>query len=78
MSMETTTIQLKRRTRVRLEKLKVNGREAIDSVIERLLDMAVDKEPLSKEEIEGIKSGLKDIEESRIHKAADVYKKLGI
>ena len=76
--METTTIQLKKRTRVRLEKLKVNGREAIDSVIERLLDMAIDDEPLSREEIEGIKTGLKDIENGRVHKAADVYRKLGI
>ena len=78
MLMETTTIQLKKRTRVRLEKLKVSEREPIDTVIERLLDMAIDEEPLSKDEIQGIKAGLKDIEEGRVHKAADVYKKLGI
>ena len=76
--METTTIQLKKRTRVRLEKLKINPREPIDNVIERLLDMSIDEEPLSKEEIAGIKAGLKDIEEGRVHKAEDVYKDLGI
>ena len=76
--MELTTIQLKRSTRKKLEELKIHERESLDSVIDRLVKIAIDEEPLSKDEIEGIKRGLKDIEEGRIHKAEDVYKKLGI
>jgi predicted transcriptional regulator len=40
--------------------------------------MAIDDEPLSKEELAGIKRGLKDIEEGRVHTLENVKKKLGI
>jgi predicted transcriptional regulator len=76
--METTTIMVKRNTKKKLDELKTNPRESIDSVIERLMDMAIDDEPLSKEEINGIRKGLKDIENGRTHSDKDVYKKLGI
>jgi predicted transcriptional regulator len=76
--METTTIQLKKRTRARLEKLKVNEHEPMDAVIERLLDLSIDEEPLSTKEIEGIKAGLKDIEEGRVYTLEQVKKRMGV
>ncbi|MCL4383406.1 hypothetical protein M1278_02105 [Candidatus Marsarchaeota archaeon] len=76
--METTTILVKKNTKKKIEELKLNPRESLDSVIERLTDMAIDNEPLSKEEIKGIRQSLKDIEAGRIHKMKDVAKEMGL
>ncbi len=76
--METTTILLKKSTKKKIEELKLNPRESMDSVIERLTDMAIDNEPLSKEEIRGIRQSLKDIEAGRIYKMKEVAKEMGL
>jgi predicted transcriptional regulator len=76
--METTTIQLKMKTKERLEDFKIDSRESMDSVIERLIKVSMDDEPLSKEDIAGIKKGLKDIEEGRVRTLESVKKELGI
>lgn len=77
-TMETTTILLKKSTKKKIEELKLNPRESMDSVIERLADMAIDNEPLSKEEIRGIRQSLKDIEAGRIYKMKEVAKEMGL
>ena len=77
-TMETTTILLKKSTKKKIEELKLNPRESMDSVIERLTDMAIDNEPLSKEEIRGIRQSLKDIEAGRIYKMKEVAKEMGL
>ncbi len=76
--MDTTTVLLEKKTRKRLEGLKSYPRESINMVIERLLDMATDNEPLSKEEIEGIKRSLADIETGRVRKLKDIAKDMGL
>jgi predicted transcriptional regulator len=73
-----TTIQISKVTRKRLDKLKLFEREPLDSVIERLTNMAVDEEPLSESDITGIKKGLKDIEEGKVYTLESVKKGLGI
>ena len=73
-----TTIQISKDTRKRLDELKLYEREPLDSVIERLTNMAVDDEPLSEEEIAGIRKGLRDIEAGRVHTLESVKKELGI
>jgi predicted transcriptional regulator len=77
-SMETTTVLLKKSLKRRLEALKTNPRESINSVVERLANMATDNEPLSRDEIEGIRRSLKDIEAGRIYKMKDVAKEMGL
>ncbi len=77
-TMDTTTVLLKKSTKKRLDALKTNPRESMDSVIERLANMAVDDEPLSKEEIAGIRKSLNDIEHGRVHKMRDVAKEMGL
>ena len=76
MPMETTTIQLKKRTRARLEKLKISNRESIDAVIERLLDIPIDPEPLSKDEIDGIRQSLKDIDFKELTASLDAVPRM--
>ncbi len=73
-----TTVQLKVKTKKRLEELKITKEESMDSVISRLTNMAIDDEPLSKDEIEGIERSLKDIRAGRIYKMKDVAKELGL
>jgi predicted transcriptional regulator len=75
---EQTTIQISRNTRRRLDELKLYNREPMDSVIERLTKTAMDDEPLSEEDIEGIKRGLADIQAGRVHTLESVKKDLGI
>ncbi|MDE1762021.1 MAG: hypothetical protein KGH59_03320 [Candidatus Micrarchaeota archaeon] len=76
--MQTTTVLLKKSTKRRLDELKIDPRESMDSVIERLTKMAIDSEPLSKEEIAGIRKSLEDIEAGRVHKMEKVAKEMGL
>lgn len=76
--METTTIQLKKSTKSKLDTFKINPRESMDSLIERLMNMATDDEPLSDEEIKGIEKGLADIKAGRVYTTKQLEKKLGI
>jgi predicted transcriptional regulator len=76
--METTTVLLKKSTKRRIDALKLNPKESIDSVIDRLANMAIDSEPLSKEEIDGIRRSLKDIEAGRVHKMRTIAMKMGL
>ena len=73
-----TTVQVKTSTKRKLESLKITKGESMDSVIERLTMLAIDEEPLSKEEIKGIRQSLKEIEQGKIRPASAVFKKLGI
>ena len=73
-----TTVQVKLSTKRKLENLKIMKGESMDSVIERLTVLAIDDEPLSKDEIRGIRQSLKDIEQGKIRLASEVYKKLGV
>lgn len=73
-----TTIQIHRELKAKLEKLKAHPRESYGSVIERLIEIGVDDEPLSEEEIRGIERGLADIKAGRVYTTEQMKKKLGI
>lgn len=73
-----TTVQVKMSTKTKLEQLKITKGESIDSVIERLTALAIDEEPLSKEDIRSIRQSLKDVEQGKVRPASEVFKKLGI
>ena len=76
--METTTIQIKKVLKKKLDELKVYPNESMDSVIQRLTDMAVDEEPLSADEIKDIEKSLEDIKKGRVYPLGGVKKQLGI
>ncbi len=73
-----TTIQISKRTRKLLEELKTYPREPMDSIITRIAEKDIDDEPLSEEEIDGIRRGLKDVEEGRVYSMKYIKKKFGI
>ncbi len=73
-----TTIQVKKSVRDQLEKLKVHPREALGSVVERLIKNNVDAEPFSDDEIRGIERGLEDIRAGRTRSVKEARKQLGM
>lgn len=76
--METTTIQIRKVLKMKLEELKVYPNETMDQLIERLADSKTDYEPLSREEIKGIEEGLADIKAGRVYTTKQMKKELGI
>ena len=76
--METTTIQVRKTLKRKLEGLKVYPTETMDQLIERLADNKIDYEPLSAADIKGIEEGLADIKEGRVYTTKQLKKELGI
>ncbi len=73
--METTMVQLKKKTALRLQKLKRYSRQSYDEVINALIDNPDDLTP---EDIEAIKKGVADIKAGRFYTQEQVAKELGI
>lgn len=73
--METTMVQLKKTTALRLQKLKRYGRQSYDEVINTLID---NPDELTLEDIEAIKAGIADIKAGRVYTEEEVAKRLGI
>ena len=76
--METTTIQIRKALKKKLEGLKAYPNETMDQLIERLADNKIDYEPLSEEDIKGIEQGLADIRAGRVYTTKQIKKELGI
>lgn len=78
METETTTIQIRKAVKKKLDTFKMYPKEPMDSIIDRLTDMAIDEEPLSKEEIRDIEKSLEDIKNGRVSSLSDVKKRVGM
>ena len=76
--MDTTTIQIRKELKKKLEELKVYPNETMDQLIERLADNKIDNEPLSDDEIKEIEDGLADIKAGRVYTTKQLKKKLGL
>lgn len=76
--METTTIQIRKTLKKKLEDLKIHPSETMDQLIERLADSKIDYEPLSEEEIKGIEKGLADIKAGKVYTLEQIKKKFGV
>jgi len=68
-------IQLKKKTALRLQKLKKYSRQSYDEVINALIDNPDDLTP---EDIEAIKKGVADIRAGRFYTQEQVVSELGI
>jgi hypothetical protein len=76
--MAQTTIQVRPATRTRLEALKTHPRETYDEVVNRLLDMAGDQEPLSEETLHKIEEGIREIRQGKTRTLDEIAQELGI
>jgi len=73
-----TTIQLQPATKARLEDLKTHPRESYDEVVNRLIECAIDDEPLSEETIAALEEAVADIKAGRVYSHEQVKKELGL
>ena len=74
----TTTICIDPKVKDMLTFLKRNSRETYSSVVDRLLNMAIDNESLSDETIHGIEESLEDIKHGRLHTEEDIMKEFDL
>ena len=61
-----------------LDSLKVHPRETYNDVIERLTRMAIDPEPLTDDELEGLREAREDIRAGRVYTHEQVLAELGL
>lgn len=74
----TTTIKVREKTKMQLDKLKIHPRESYDEVIRKLARVKIDHEPLSKEALESIAKANEDIKKGRVYTEAEVRRRLGL
>ncbi len=74
----TTTICIDPNIKKMLDNLKIYKTESYNSVVERLIKMAYDEDPLTDEEIKGIEESLEDIKAGRIYNEDEARNLLGI
>jgi predicted transcriptional regulator len=72
--MPTTTLRVTSDLKDRLDRLKVHPRETYNDLLERLIAMAIDGEPLSDEAIQGLEEALEDIKAGRIHSEDEILR----
>ena len=77
-SMQIPCLRVNPYTKERLDKLKIHPRESYNDVIERLLLMTVDDEPLSQEELEGVHESLQEFKSGRSVTHEQIKKDLGL
>ncbi len=73
-----TSIQLQPGTKARLDELKDHPRETYDDVVNRLIQCAIDDEPLSEEALADMAAALDDIKSGRTYTHEQVKQELGI
>ena len=73
----STSIRVSTSVRDRLKEFKVHPNESFDDVIGRLLDSAIDEEPLSDETIQAIGESLEDLKAGRVYTLKEFRNELG-
>lgn len=74
----TTTICIDPNIKKKLDDLKAYKNESYNSVVERLIKMACDEEPLTDEDIKGIEESLEDIKAGRVYSEEEAKRMMGI
>ncbi len=74
----TTTICIDPIVKSKLDDLKAYKNESYNSVVERLIKMAYDEEPLTDEDIKGIEESLEDIKAGRVYSEEEAKRMMGI
>jgi len=74
----TTTICINPRVKDILTSLKRYPRESYSTVVERLVNLAIDEVPLSDEAILGIEEALEDIKQGRLHSEEEIMKEFDL
>lgn len=73
-----TTIQVTKRTKKELQKMKLFPKETYEEVIQRLIEISREEEGLSTETIQNIEKALEDVKKGRIYSTEEVKKELDL
>lgn len=73
-----SSIYIREDLKIQLNNLKRNPKESYNDVIERLVNLTVDDEPLSADAIKGLEEGLRDIKKGNLISEEDIRKKYGV
>jgi predicted CopG family antitoxin len=73
-----STIYVRKDLKERLNGLKRHPKESYNDVIEHLVSMALDDEPLSEEAIKGLEEALEDIKKGNLIPEEGIRKKYGV
>jgi len=73
-----SSIYIREDLKTQLNNLKRNPKESYNDVIERLVNLTVDDEPLSAESIKGLEEALDDIKKGNLISEKDIRKKYGV
>ncbi len=73
-----TSIYIRNDLRDQLKSLKKHPKESYNDVIERLLNLAIDEEPLGEEAIIGLEEALEEIKARMFISESEIMKKYGV
>jgi predicted CopG family antitoxin len=73
-----STIYIREDLKEKLQELKRHPKESYNDVIERLVTLSVDSEPLNAEAIQGLEEALDDIRHQRIYSEEVVEAEFGV
>jgi len=73
-----SSIYIRTDLKTRLTSLKRHPKESYNDVIERLLTLAVDDEPLSEETLRGLEESLREVRKGTLITEKEMMKKYGV
>jgi predicted CopG family antitoxin len=73
-----SSIYIREDLKDQLSSLKRHPKESYNDVIERLVHLAVDDEPLSEETLQGLEESLKEVREGNLIPEKEMMKKYGV
>ncbi|MFY9749233.1 MAG: antitoxin VapB family protein [Methanoregula sp.] len=73
-----SSIYIREDLKTQLNSLKRHPKESYNDVIERLVNLAVDDEPLSEDAIAGLEESLKDVRQGNLIPEKEIMKKYGV
>ena len=73
-----SSIYIRKDLKNQLSSLKRHPKESYNDVIERLVTLAVDDEPLSEETLQGLEESLKDVRQGNLIPEKEIMKKYGV
>lgn len=73
-----SSIYIREDLKTQLISLKRHPKESYNDVIERLITLAVDDEPISEETLQGLEESLKDVRQGNLISEKEIMKKYGV
>ncbi|MDD4136948.1 MAG: antitoxin VapB family protein [Methanoregula sp.] len=73
-----SSIYIREDLKTQLSSLKRHPKESYNDVIERLVTLAVDDEPLSEETIQGLEESVVEVRQGKLIPEKDIMKKYGV